>query len=662
MNALDYFLKANLYGLLFVGCYWLLLRHHTFFRLNRLYLLVSAMLSLVLPLVNLPTQTVETLPRLDWPVPIPVGVITLPAATAAISPAEPIPAVTFPDWEQVGLIAYGIIALGLILRFMVHTIRLLQLIRRSPRHTNEGYVLVQPNNPTIPTFSFFHYVILNPADAHNALIMQHELVHVRQYHSADVVTLSLLRAVFWACPTLWLMDRLLRQVHEFLADKPTHQPTEYARFLVDYSFGLQSGLSGPDTLTNRFFNPSLLKQRIIMLHRKATTRWALGKYALVLPLAFSLLAMTTAREEIAAIVDQSTGETLTVSGRVTSLDGKPLPGANVVIANTGKGTHTDAQGNYKLVNVPGKAQISISFVGFTTKVLPVSGRTTLNAALTATDPAELPTMGATSVYKAIKPNPNMPVRTPPSSETINGKVYTAVEEPAVFPTGVPGLMQYVAHELRYPAKAKAARLEGVVLVQFVVMPNGSVGAATIKKGFDTKCNVEALRVVKKMPPWLPGKQNGKAVATQYVIPIQFALEKKEDKRTGKIDPETFSPTGSPIGEFPAVRDANYPNQPRLAMTTVSADAFKADTVPAPGLMRKPNTPVTIRANGPLGPLGNDPLYVIDGVEIPKDTPKPISGLSPNDIKDVHVLKGEAATSTYGEKGKDGVIIITTKKK
>ncbi|WP_220472578.1 TonB family protein [Spirosoma foliorum] len=577
MNALDYLLKANLYGLLFAGCYWLLLRRHTFFSLNRAYLLASVILSLVLPLVILPTKTVETLP-----VTMPVGVIALPVSAVVAAPVD-----TGPDWEQVGLWAYALVALVLLVRLGIRVGRLVWLIRRSPQQVHEGFILVQPNDPTLPTFSFFQYIILNPTDTRNELILQHELVHVRQCHSADVLGMCLLQALFWACPTIWLIDRLLRQVHEFLADKPASQPTEYARFLVAYSFGTQLGLSGPDTLTNSFFNPSLLKQRIMMLQQKATTRWALSKYMLVLPLVFGLLAMTTAREEIAAVVSQVTDDTITVSGKITSaVDKKPLPGANVVVAGTKKGTSTNAHGYFKLENVPKTALLAVSFVGFTMATVPVENRTTIDVALALADPDELPTMGATAAYKGIKPNPLMPLRTPPSSQTINGEVYTAVEEPAVFPTGIPGLMQYVAHSLRYPTKAKAAGIQGNVLVQFVVSPTGAISSAVVKKGIGSGCNEEALRVVRQMPKWIPGKQNGKAIATQHVLPIQFALDAKEDTRTGQV-------VGNQLNDV-SVTVTGYESPPSsAAQPTTRSQANEVFTV----VEKQPEFPGGMRALG-----------------------------------------------------------------
>ena len=532
MNALDYLLKANLYGLLFVGTYWLLLRRHTFFSLNRAYLLVSVVLSLSLPLVSLPAQTVETIPQLSLPTAVPSGEVGLPETISAASPVNTVSTDAGLDWEAIGLIVYGTITLILLIRLGIRIGRLLRFIYQSPQQPEGDFVLVQPHDPTIATFSFFRFLVLNPADTDNPLILRHELVHVRQWHSADVVGMAILQAIFWAFPTLWLTDRLLRQVHEFLADKQTHQPNAYARFLVEYSFGLQT-----NSLTNGFFNPSLLKLRVQMLHQRATARWALSKYVLVFPLVFGLLAMTTAREQIIAVATQEADDTITVSGQVTSsVDRKPLAGAIVIIANTGKGSPTDAQGRYKLNDVPKTATLSVSFEGYALLTIPVNNRTTINLALAPAIPDELPTMGATKAYKAIKPNPAMPIRNPPSSETINGKVYTSVEEPAVFPTGIPGLMQYIAHSLKYPAEAKSRGIQGKVLVQFVVLPTGAIGLATVKKGIGNGCDEEALRVVRQMPRWIPGMQNGKPVATQFVLPIQFSLEKKEDKRTGRVLP------------------------------------------------------------------------------------------------------------------------------
>ncbi len=665
MNALDYLLKANLYAGLFAGCYWLLLRRHTFFGVNRAYLLISVVLSVTLPLVSLPAQTLNKLPA---SMTAPIGIISLPAVTISatlpahlpISAVDSLPVAAGFDWLSISVWLYDAVAILLLIRLVWHVVKLLRVIHASAREHRDGYVLVRPNDANTPTFSFFRYLVITPADAGNPLILQHELVHVRQWHSADVVILTTLRAVLWGCPALWLLDRALRETHEFLADRiairqvadqPARQGVEqYARFLVEYAFGIR-----PDVLTNGFFNPSLLKRRIQMMQERATNRWALGKYALVLPLAFGLLAMTTAREDITAVF----GNTITITGRVTNItDGKPLPGVSVVDANTSKGTITDAQGNYKLANVSPHHMLAFSFVGFALKKVTTTDKTTINVSLTHENADELPAMGATKLYKSIKPSPKMPARAIPTSETINGTVWTAVEEAPVFPTGIPGLMQHIAQNLRYPAKAKAAGITGDVLVQFSVLPSGAVGdvaVSTANKKLGYGCEEEAVRVVRSIPRWLPGQQHGKPVGAQFKIPIRFAFD-KEDKRTGYNEPR-FKPLNSPIGDFPVTKSGGFLNIRRPMFGTVPSSAF--DTVPSPDI--RPSTSVHIRGKGPLGALGDDqqPVYVVDGVEIDKDELE--KKVNPNNIESIDVQKDAKATAIYGEKGKNGVILITTKK-
>ena len=636
MNALDYVLKANLYGLLFVGCYWLFLRRHTFFSLNRTYLLLSAVLSLSLPLVHLPTKTVETLP-----IAVPVGVLTLPTVTveAALLPITPSTQVTEPtitistpvNWELIGRWAYALIAGFLLIRLMVQVWRLVRLIHQSPRQHMDGYALVRPNDTNTPTFSFFRFLVLNPADAENDLILHHELIHIQQRHSADVLALATLRAIFWAVPTLWLTDRLLRQVHEFLADQQTHQPTDYARFLVEYTFGLQ-----PNALTNGFFNPALLKGRIRMLHQRATTRWALGKYMLVLPLAFGLLAMTTAREQIRAVVSQATDESITVSGRVTGADGKPLPGVNVVIKGIRIGTTTDVAGKYQLSKVPQNASLVFSFVGFTSQEVAVDNRKVIHVSMDAVSLNEVVVTGYITKKEVAQANSSIVAPT-----TSDDKIWTVVEQVPEFPGGIKALGQYLSRSLRYPAEARQKNVQGRVYVRFVITQTGEIRELRVLKGIGSGCDEEAVRVVSQMPNWNPGKQGGKPVSVQYNLPIQFELEQIEDKQTGQATPATQSDSAQRVSIKDAIKSRDWTFYPN----------------PVPDSLNTPGrTTIRVRGNGFFSA---DPLYILDGIEITKDE---LNKVKPNNIESLTVLKDASATAQYGVEGQNGVIIITSKKK
>lgn len=647
MNALDYLLKANLYGLLFVGCYHLLLRRHTFFALNRAYLLASVVLSLALPLASLPAPAVDTLP-------VPVGVIALPVSTIAAptetSPLPPELLRSATDWQQVSQWAYGLVALGLLLRLLIRVGSLVRLIRRSPRVTYDGYVLIKPDQADTPTFSFFRYVVLNPADAHNELIIDHELIHVRQWHSADVLGVAVLRSLFWGCPALWLIDRALRQVHEFLADTAARRSTDYARFLVEYAFGVR-----PDTLANGFFNPSLLKQRVRMLQQRATNRWALGKYALVLPLALCLVAMTTARKEITAVVTQAVDEKITVSGRVTGADGKPLPKATVVARGTNQVVTTDSEGKYR-VNVPANGSLMFSFVGFITQNVKIDRRTVIDITL-----SRLTNQLGNVVVVAYEPDslayvPPMTVTARPiNTISRTDSIFTIIEQQPEFPGGMSALGRYLGRNLRYPMDARQAKIQGNVFVQFVVSDEGKIQQLRVLKGVGTGCDEEAVRVISQMPTWIPGRQNGRPVAVQYVVPVQFMLETKEGKRVEQ-GPATQPDSAKKQG-FNHVLD-----QSKNARYTMYNDVRPKSYSPWDSVPEQ-RTTVTIRGTGPLGELGDGPLYIVDGVQWnSKNLSGTLSGLNPNDIDNITVLKNLSATAIYGEKAKNGVILITTKKK
>jgi TonB family protein len=582
-------------------------------------------LSLALPLLSLPTETVETLP-------VPVGVIALPTTVIATTPIE-----TGPDWTRIGEGCYGAIVVLLIARLLLRITGLLRLIYQSPRQQANGYILVEPTNDTTPTFSFFQYLVINPADRNNEQIIQHELVHIREHHSADVLAIELLRTIFWLCPALWLIERSLRQVHEFLADRAANQPTDYARFLVEYAFGLQPIEVVHSPIVNGFFNPSMLKQRIQMLQQKATTRWALGKYMLVLPLAFGLLAMTTAREEITAAFTQQSDTGKTVSGQVSSsVDSKPLSGAIVAVKNRKRKTTTNAEGRFTLSGIDEKDVLVFSFPGFDTQEIPIGKSTAISVSL-AQKGLDKVVVVAAEPTKIAKPS---------SANGTNGEVFLVVDEAPEFPGGVQALGQYLAKNLRYPKEAQQNHVQGRVFVQFVVTTQGTIEQLRVLKGIGSGCDEEAVRVVSQMPHWKPGRKGGQNVAVQYNIPIQFELEKSAYS-TPTIQPDSTKKQG-----FNMILDNTKNAKYGLFEDT------KIRSYPAIDSSWKGKTKITIRGKGPLGPLGESPLYILDGTEVSE---KLFNSLGDKDIQSIDVLKGSSATSVYGEKGKNGVVIITTKK-
>ena len=112
---------------------------------------------------------------------------------------------------------------------------------------------------------------------------------------------------------------------------------------------------------------------------------------------------------------------------------------------------------------------------------------------------------------------------PPKHEEVENKVFTTVEQMPSFPGGDAALMNWLRNNVRYPAVAEENGIQGRVVVSFVVERNGSITDVQVVKSVDPSLDKEASRVVKSMPNWIPGKQNGSAVRVKYNVPVTFRL-------------------------------------------------------------------------------------------------------------------------------------------
>lgn len=137
------------------------------------------------------------------------------------------------------------------------------------------------------------------------------------------------------------------------------------------------------------------------------------------------------------------------------------------------------------------------------------------------------TVNETSNDKAPEPKPS--AEKPLSKEEIEKRL--GLDNPPSFVGGEPARIKYINDNLTYPAEAQRHAVEGMVITSFLVGPTGSIEEASIIKGLDESCNIEALRVVRNMPPWNPGYRNGKPVPIHYTMPIMFVLEDKNSTKT-----------------------------------------------------------------------------------------------------------------------------------
>ncbi|MDT3405042.1 M56 family metallopeptidase [Mucilaginibacter terrae] len=284
INLLQYLLEVNVYLALAYGGYWLLLRRQTFHSANRAYLLASALLCFAIPLVQI---------SFARPAPVPVTqVLTQAVFTEVMQMATPAPqpqAIFEPFRAITALYIAGAI-LGFVL-LCAKLYRLLKLIFTSQREQRDGYTLVFVPG-TLSPFSFMRFLFAADEEQLQPVILKHELVHITQKHSYDVLFTELLKIICWFNPAVYLLQNSLKALHEFEADRLTAEKTEqdgYVDFLIAQACQ-NNGLS----FANHFSEKQLLKSRIMKLYQKRSGSLARLNYLMALPLCAGMLCASSA--------------------------------------------------------------------------------------------------------------------------------------------------------------------------------------------------------------------------------------------------------------------------------------------------------------------------------------------------------------------------------
>ncbi|RYU81029.1 M56 family metallopeptidase [Hymenobacter persicinus] len=283
MSALlVYLLQANVALALFWAGYWLGLRRLTFYTLNRGYLLGAIGFSVLYPLLPLPgllgpaTPLVGTVQQLapDW------QTLSRPAAAG----------VTWHYWVE---LAYWAGVIGLLLRLAGQLVALYRLRRDSVPASWHGQPFRRVRGVLNP-FSFWQTVYLNPAQhpaAELPAILAHERVHVRQWHTLDVLLAQVQQAFYWFNPGAWLLRRAVLENLEFITDRAVLRAGLLDSKAYQYSLVKLSTMAPGAALANHF-TFLILKNRIMMMNKSQSSRLHLAKYALVLPLATLTMAFT----------------------------------------------------------------------------------------------------------------------------------------------------------------------------------------------------------------------------------------------------------------------------------------------------------------------------------------------------------------------------------
>ncbi len=269
--VLIYLAKASGILTLFFGVYQLFLKRETFFEANRHFLLVGILSAFAFPFLEIKRYVVlEALPV--------SGFTQLSEASTVASPSAAL------DWGMLllGIYLIGVVLLGIRFILQLHSLR--QLVRKHKVRRLGAIRLVETDRDLAP-FSFFNYIFYNPSQFSRAeleAIRQHEKAHCIQRHSVDVMLGHLMTIVLWVNPVSWLYRINIQQNLEFLADSSAIRQTRSVR---NYQYALLKVSSNPihTPITNNFYN-SLIKKRIVMLHKTKSKQLNALKFAIILPL------------------------------------------------------------------------------------------------------------------------------------------------------------------------------------------------------------------------------------------------------------------------------------------------------------------------------------------------------------------------------------------
>ncbi|MFA8299197.1 MAG: TonB family protein [Hyphomicrobiales bacterium] len=274
----------------------LFLRKETFFGMNRLFLISSLFLSLIIPCLDISISLNDKLSDV---------IIAVPELSVTNNLSEEIKIVETHSYLELGLLVYALISLGLLLRFIYSLYKIFQLkgIGKIERYKNVNYVY---HNLNVGSFSFLDNCFIpetlkGEQEALTAII-NHENAHIYNLHSIDIIFLEIICSILWINPLVWIFRKRLKEIHEFQADrcsiKNISSKIRYQNILVG-----QISESCLFNFTNNFkLNNSLIKKRIQMMSRKQSSKINSTKYFLIVPVAILVFFISSKTEAVSSTI------------------------------------------------------------------------------------------------------------------------------------------------------------------------------------------------------------------------------------------------------------------------------------------------------------------------------------------------------------------------
>lgn len=309
-------IESSVCVMFFYAIYQLFLRKETFFKINRLYLQVTLLVSLVVPLFDLFISTGDTQA-------IPVFLLDTVVIRAQQVEVKTIEAIQSFAWIPFLIFLGSVLFSGVLIYGLVQTFF---IIKHSTLKKDGGATFVVNSRFRQP-FSFLHYIFVSPdiyGNPEYKHIIDHEKVHVKQKHTLDLLFSGIVSALQWFNPFAWLYRESFREIHEYLADEQVLQqgvdPTRYRQSVFQQAVGHLPG-------SFSFFNVSFIKRRFKMMTRIKSPKSNMLKVLFMIPVAALLVLVfaCTPDEEPQTEVQEITAKKATnEDGTVEKADGEPI--------------------------------------------------------------------------------------------------------------------------------------------------------------------------------------------------------------------------------------------------------------------------------------------------------------------------------------------------
>ena len=619
-----YLLKSAVWLTGFALVFLIVLRNERYFRLNRIYLLSGIVASIVFPLYTW-----------HYTVVLPFVQVAFTTTSSVSAVAMALPPTTIPIYWWFYLV--GLVCL--VIRLIWQTGKVVRKLRKTGYVKNGSIKLVRTSEYAA-SFSFFSYVFVNPsiADIETKEIVNHEREHIQQRHWFDLLLVELLCMLQWFNPFVWIYARLIRQNHEYLADEMalqhTSNPAIYQATLLNQMFG------APVISLANSFNFSLNKKRFKMMKKKIDSPFRKLRMLLVLPLVamvFYAFAKpeyitsepATSTEKISTVAEalnelivpmpgpataikkdtvKQVGKIRVVKGKVVNQEGKPMSGTTVIISGTNTGVITDKDGNFKIKNIPKGGELVFSFEGYqTVTVKPDDGNTMLIKLEEAVVVADKNVVIGYPISNKIQFRSKFADKQP--LYLLNGAVINQTKMDALNPEDI--------SSIEVLKDQSATNLYG---------DNAKNGVVRIS----TKNNF----------------MNDPLKDPLFVLDGEIINRTRMDVLgPDKIESITVLKDGSAI--------AKYGNIARNGVIEIVSKSPFSKTPPPPQFQTL--NPINFSDINPE----NTPLIYLDNVIIDKAN---FEKINPESIGSVKILKGQTFIDRDGEKARNGIIIITSKQK